>query len=53
MSCAKMAKLIKLLFETWTRVGPRKYLPVLEGSHWRHLANTVEPRMCGTYVSLC
>jgi len=41
-----MAKSIEMLFGLWTLVGPRKH--VLDGdAHWCHLANTVEPSMCG------
>ena len=46
MSCAKTAEPIEMSFAMSTRVGPRKH--VLDGSaHWRHLANTTEPSMCG------
>jgi len=27
-----------------TQVGPRKH--ALDGMHWRHLANTIQPSMC-------
>ena len=33
-------------FGMWTRVGPRKHV-LDERAHWRHLANTIEPSMCG------
>jgi len=43
---AKMAELIDMLFWLWTRVSPRKH--VFHGSaHSHHLANTIEPSMCG------
>jgi len=29
-----------------TRAGPRKHV-LDEGAHWRNLANTIEPSMCG------
>jgi len=51
VSPAKTAEPIEMPFGMWTRVGPRKY--VLEkwgswgGAHWRNLANTIEPLMCG------
>jgi len=47
VSCsAKTAEPIDMPFEMWTQVGPRKH--VLDGgAHWRHLANTTEPSMCG------
>jgi len=46
VSCAKTAEPIAMVFLIWTRVGPRKH--VLDGgAHWRHLANTIEPSMCG------
>ena len=41
-----MVEPIEMLFGTWTWVGPQK--DVLEwGAHWRRLANTTEPSMCG------
>jgi len=47
-----MAEPIKMPFWIWTRVGPRKH--VLDGgAHWRHLANTTKPSMCGGDVALC
>ena len=37
---------IEMLFGMWTGVGPRKQA-LDGGSHWRNLANTTEPSMCG------
>jgi len=35
-----------MLFGVWTRLGLRKQ--VLDGGvYWRHLANAIEPSMCG------
>jgi len=49
---AKMTEPIKISFEMWTRVGPRKH--VLDGSaDWCNLANMTEPSMCGGDASLC
>jgi len=32
----------------WTQVGLRKYeLDGVHRAHWRYLANTIEPSMCG------
>jgi len=44
-SPAKMAEPIVMLFGLCTLLGPRKHL--LEGAHWRNLANAIEPFMCG------
>jgi len=44
--CARTAEPIEMPFGIWTRVGPKKH--VLDGdAHWRHLANTSEPSVCG------
>jgi len=48
--CAKTAEPIDMPFGTWTRVGPRKHALDV-GTHWRHLANTIEPFMCGGDVA--
>jgi len=41
-----MAEPIEVPFGVRTRVGPRKHL--LDGdAHWGHLANTIEPSVCG------
>jgi len=46
VNSAKTAEWIEMLFGIWTRVGPRKH--VLDGgAYCRHLANTIEPSMCG------
>ena len=48
MSCAKTAKRIEMPFVIWPGVGPRKHvLGGGGGAHWRHLANTSEPSVCG------
>ena len=60
MSCAETAELIDLPFGLWTRVGRRKHkfnrirlwrkcaLPCGHmWAHWRHVANTTEPSVCG------
>jgi len=62
MSCAKMAELIDLLFGLWTRVGGmkqkfnriRQVAPIcLHGrAHWRNLASTTEPSVCGGDAAL-
>jgi len=39
-------------FGVRTRVGPRN--PVLDGgAHWRNVANTIKPSVCGSYATLC
>jgi len=43
-SCWKTAEPIEMPFGMWTQVRPRKH-DVVGGSHWRHLANTIEPSM--------
>ena len=45
MSCTKAAGPIEMPFGMLTRVGPRNC--VRWGAHWHHLANTIEPSMCG------
>jgi len=52
MSCAKMAVPIEMSFGVWTWVGPRKNV-LVGGSHWRHLADTVEPSMRGGDAFFC
>jgi len=47
-----MAEPIEMPFGIWTRVGPRKRLLGM-GAHWRHLANTIEPSMCGGDAACC
>ena len=63
MNCAKTAEPIDLAFGLWTLVGPKKHKfnlirqvalmcpPIL--AHWRHLANTIEPSVCGGDAVLC
>jgi len=43
---AKTAELIEMPFGLWTRVGPMNHV-LHRGAHWRNLANTTEPSMCG------
>jgi len=44
------AKTTEMPFGVWTLVGPKKH--VLDGgAHWHHLANTIEPSMCGGDVA--
>jgi len=52
VSCAKMAEPIDMLFGLWTRVGPGKHV-LRWGTHWRHMANTTEPSVCGGDASFC
>jgi len=57
VSCAKTAEPIDLPFVLWTWVGRRKHkfnrirqmAPMCPHgrAHWRHLANTSEPSVCG------
>jgi len=44
--CAKTAEPIEMPFEMLIMMGPRKHVP-----HWCHLANTIEPSMCGSSVA--
>ena len=46
MSPAKTAEPIETPFGLWTRVGARNHVLDLS-AHWRHLANVIEPTMCG------
>jgi len=52
VSPAKMAEPMKVLFGKWSRVGTRN-LVLDGGAHWRHLANTVEPSVCGGNGAVC
>jgi len=50
VSCAKTAESIEMPFGcAWTLVGRRCYM----GAHWRKLANTIEPFVCGGDATLC
>ena len=50
-SPAKMAQTIEMPFGMWTRVGARKH--ILDAvAHWRHLANVIQPSVCGIDVAL-
>ena len=63
MSCARTAKPIDLPFGLWTRVCQRKHkfncicqvAPMCPHgkAHWHHLANTIQPSICGSDVVLC
>jgi len=44
VSCAKLAELIEMPFEIWTRVGPRKRVLGV---------NRTEPSMCSGDVACC
>jgi len=47
---AKTAEPIEMPFGCWTRVGPRKHGLEFRrgrGAHWRQLAYTIEPFVCG------
>ena len=51
-SCAKTTEPIEVLFGMWTPVGPENHV-LNGGAHWRHLANTTEPSVCGGDAALC
>ena len=61
VSCAEMAKPIKLPFGLWTRVDRMKFNQIRQvapmcphgRAHWRHLANTTEVSACGGDEVLC
>jgi len=63
MSCAEAAEPIDLPFGLWTRVGRMKHkfnrihqvTPMYPHGrpHWRHLANTIEPSICGGDAVSC
>jgi len=63
VSRAKMAEQSDLLFGLWTPVGRRNHkfgrihqvAPMCPRvtAHWRHLANTTEPSVCGGDAALC
>jgi len=50
-STAKTAESIDMPFGTWSQVGPGNHVSdgsrIRWGAHWRHLANTIEPSVCG------
>jgi len=46
VSPAQTAESIEITFGLWTRMHPRKHV-LHGGAHWRNLANTIEPSMCG------
>jgi len=53
-----MAEPIDLPFGLWTWMGRRNHkfsrIRSHHGSaHWRHLANTIEPSVCGGDAALC
>jgi len=48
----KTAELTQMMFGIWTLVGPRKHV-FGGGAHWRNLANTIEPSVCGGDVACC
>ena len=51
---AKTVEASEMLFGLSTRVGPRKHvLGGVHSVHWRHLANTTEPLMCGGDAACC
>ena len=51
VTAAKTAEPIEMPFGLYTRVGPKHVLN--EGAHWRRLANTSEPSMCGGDAAFC
>jgi len=63
VSCADAVELIDLPFRLWTQVGQRKHkfnhirqvAPMCPHgrAHWRHVANMIEPSVCGGDVVLC
>jgi len=47
VSCPKTVEPIDMPFEVLTVVGTKKHVSLLDGgTHWCHLANTIEPSMC-------
>ena len=46
VSPAKSAEPVDTPFRLWTRVGQWKHI-LYEVAQWRHLANTIEPSICG------
>ena len=51
ISWAQTAEPIEMVFGLLTGVGRRRHM--LHGTHWRHLANTSEPSVCGGDAALC
>jgi len=51
VSRAKIAEPIQMLFGMWIPVHPRKH--VLNGCTLSHLANTIEPSICGSDEAFC
>jgi len=52
VSCVKTTEPIEMPFGLWTRVGRRKHVLHVR-AHWRRLANTTEPSVCGGDAALC
>jgi len=46
VSCAKTSEPIEVLFGMWTQVGPLEHVLDVR-AHWGHLANMIEPFICG------
>ena len=41
-------------FGMWTRMDPKEARISLDGGkHWRNMANTIEPSVCGGDAALC
>jgi len=63
MSCAETVEAVDFPFWLWTQVGLRKHKfdrihrvsPICPHgrAHWRHLANMIEPSVCGGDAVLC
>jgi len=52
MSCAKTAEPDRDAIWGMDLGGPKKAC-IRWGAHWCHLANTIEPSMCGVVEPLC
>jgi len=52
VSCAKVAEPIEMPFGCLDSDAPKEAC-VTWGAHLCHLANTIEPSMCGGYVAFC
>jgi len=54
VSCARTAELIDWPFGLWTRWAEGSTRSIDHGkAQWRHLANTIEPSVCGGDAVLC
>ena len=52
MSCAKTVESIEMAFGMLSGVGSGMHVS-RGGAHWRHVAKTIEPPVCGGDAAFC